>query len=81
MDDEIILRLNPTLGTIKVETQSGGVISHKEITNEVLNECLQGSLRLPAFFSGLLPDERLRKERAEPKPEHLRAVRIAAEPQ
>jgi len=56
MDDEIILRLNPTLGTIKVETQSGGVISHKEITNEVLTECLQGSLRLPAFFSGLLPE-------------------------
>lgn len=56
MDDDIILRMNPALGTIKVETCNGGVISHKEITNETLTECLQGSLRHPVFFSGLLPE-------------------------
>ena len=56
MDDEIILRLNPVMGTIKVETRDGGVISHKEITNEQLTECLLGAIKRPAFFSGLLPE-------------------------
>jgi len=54
--DEVVLRLKPSRGTIKVETRDGGVISHKEITNEILTGCLQGSLRRPSFFSGLLPD-------------------------
>lgn len=56
MNDEIVLRINSTLGTIKVETNNGGVISHKEITDETLASCLQGSLRHPGYVSGLLPE-------------------------
>jgi len=56
LENEIVLRFNPTFGTIKVQTHAGGIISHKEITNETLVQCLQGSLRRPAFFSGLLPE-------------------------
>jgi len=55
-NNDLIIRLNPTLGYVKVETENGGVISHKEITNEALTQCLLGSLRRPAFFSGLLPE-------------------------
>lgn len=56
MDDEMILRINPLGGYIKVETQENGVTSHKEITNETLVECLRGSIKRPSFFSGLLPE-------------------------
>lgn len=55
MDGEIILRIHPDFGYIKVESRDGGVISHKEITNEALVECVRGSLGHPSFNSGLLP--------------------------
>lgn len=56
MEGEIILRIHPELGYIKVENvDDKGIISHKEITNETLVECLRGSLKHPCFNSGLLP--------------------------
>ena len=53
---EILLRINPVPGTIKVESRENGVVSHKEITNETLVKCLKGNLRHPGYSSGLLPE-------------------------
>jgi len=56
MDGEIVLRIHPDLGYIKVESvDENGIISHKEITNEILAECLRGNIRRPGLGSGLLP--------------------------
>ena len=56
MTDEIVLRIHPTFGYIKVEsTDENGVVSHKEITNETLVECLRGNIQHAGFNSGLLP--------------------------
>lgn len=56
MNDEVVLRISPVSGMVKVETNNNGVISHKEITGEALTECLRGSLKEPAYSSGLLPE-------------------------
>ena len=56
MVGEFVLRIHPELGYIKVETCEDGVISHKEISNETLVECLRGSLNRPSYQSGLLPE-------------------------
>ena len=55
MDGEVVLRIHPIAGAIKVETNHNGVISYKEITSETLTECLRGAIRHPTFSSGLLP--------------------------
>ncbi len=36
MSDEVVLRIRPTSGMVKVETNDNGVVSHKEITGEAL---------------------------------------------
>jgi len=56
MEGEIVLRIHPDFGYIKVESKDkNGVVSHKEITNEMLVDCLRGNIRHPCFNSGLLP--------------------------
>lgn len=56
MNEEVVLRLSPLTGSIKVETNDNGVISHKEITSDALTECLRGAILRPSFSSGLLPE-------------------------
>ncbi len=56
MNDEVVLRISPVSGMVKVESNNNGVVSHKEITGESLTECLRGSLKEPAYSSGLLPE-------------------------
>jgi hypothetical protein len=56
MNDEVVLRINPVSGMVKVETNDSGVVSTKEITCETMTKCLCDSLRTPLYFSGLLPE-------------------------
>lgn len=44
MDSEVVLRIHPMAGTIKVETKQEGITSYKEITSETLTDCLRGAM-------------------------------------
>ncbi len=57
MEGEVVLRIHPLLAYIKVESaDENGVVSTKEITNEMLVDCLRGNIRHHGINSGLLPD-------------------------
>lgn len=56
MNSEVVLRISPIAGCIKVEHNNNGVITHKEISSQTLTECLRGALQRPSFSSELLPD-------------------------
>lgn len=55
MTDELILRINPTNGSITVEESSNGIFSHKQITADSLYDCNKSSLQREIVASGLLP--------------------------
>lgn len=52
---EFSLHFNPSLGTIRLDTQKDGVHASKNISYEVMLECVKGSIERDAIKSGLLP--------------------------
>ena len=56
MNDDLIIRMSSECGQIKIETESDGVISYKEISEKTLVNCLVGSIKQPGYISGLLPE-------------------------
>lgn len=45
MEQELILRINPSTCNISVEEKANGIVSFKQITADSLYDCIKGSLK------------------------------------
>lgn len=53
--NELVLRIAPELGRITVEERTGKVVTCKEITADVLRDCIRSSVVHHGYESGFLP--------------------------